>query len=67
MLYNGQTYFKDLAVFTPQDFKSMFSHFTTLCMKGLTRLTGVTHTKQTVDGKTDKHAALKSSYEYQVI
>ena len=30
MLKNGQTYFKNLAVFTPQDFKSMFGHFSTL-------------------------------------
>ena len=35
MLQNSQTYFKNLAVFTPQDFKSMFDHFTTLCTKGL--------------------------------
>ena len=27
MLKNGQTYFKNLAVFTSQDFKSMFGHF----------------------------------------
>ena len=30
MLKNGQTYFKNLAVFTPQDFKIMFGHFSTL-------------------------------------
>ena len=30
---NGRIYFKNLAVLTPQDFKSMFGHFTTLCMK----------------------------------
>ena len=36
MLHNGQTYFKNLAWWTPQDFKSMFGHFTTLYMKGLT-------------------------------
>ena len=35
MLKNGQTYFKNLAVFTPQDFYSMFGHFSTLCNKGL--------------------------------
>ena len=35
MLKNGQTYFKNLVVFTPQDFKSMFEHFSTSCMKGL--------------------------------
>ena len=35
MLKNGQTYFKNLAVSTPQDFKNMFGHFLTLCMKGL--------------------------------
>ena len=35
MLKNSQKYFKSLAVFTPQDFESMFSHFSTLCMKGL--------------------------------
>ena len=37
MLKNGQTYFKNFAVFTPQDFKSMFGHFSTLCNKGLNR------------------------------
>ena len=35
MLKNGQTCFKNLAVFTPQDFKSMSDHFSTLWMKGL--------------------------------
>ena len=34
-LKNGQTYFKNLASFTPPNFKSMFDHFSTLCMKGL--------------------------------
>ena len=31
----GQTYFKNLALFTPQNFKSMFVHFSTLCMERL--------------------------------
>ena len=35
MLKNGQTYVKNLAVFTPQDFQSIFDHFSTLSMKGL--------------------------------
>ena len=35
MLQNGQTYFKNLTVFTPQDFWSMFDHFATLWNKGL--------------------------------
>ena len=35
ILLKGQTYFKNLAVFTSQDFKSIFGHFTTLFMKGL--------------------------------
>ena len=35
MLKNNQTYFKNLAVFTPQDFESMFGHFSTLVNKGL--------------------------------
>ena len=35
MLKNGQTYFKNLAVFTPQDFKSLFGYFSTLWNKGL--------------------------------
>ena len=30
MLKNGQKYFKNLAVFTPQDFSSMFGHFSTV-------------------------------------
>ena len=29
MLQNGQTYFKNLTVRTPQDFYSMFDHFAT--------------------------------------
>ena len=37
MLKNGQTYFKNLVVLTPQDFQSMFGHFSTFCMKGLSR------------------------------
>ena len=32
---DGQTYFKNLAVSRPQDFKSIFGHFSTFCMKGL--------------------------------
>ena len=35
MLKNGQTYFKNLAVWTPQDFESMFGHFSTLWNEGL--------------------------------
>ena len=38
MFKNCQTYFENLGVFMPQDFKSMFDHFSTLCMKVLTRL-----------------------------
>ena len=34
MLKNGQTYFKNLAAFTPQDFYSIFGHFST-CVKTL--------------------------------
>ena len=30
MLKNGQAYFKNLAMQSPQDFKSMFNHFPTL-------------------------------------
>ena len=33
MLKNGQTYFK-----TPQDFKSVIGHFSTLCKKDFTSL-----------------------------
>ena len=40
MLKNGQTYVKNLAAFTPQDFQSIFGHFST-SMKGLVYL----HTK----------------------
>ena len=36
MLQNGQTYFKNLAVWTSQEF--MFGHFTILCMKELSIL-----------------------------
>ena len=35
MLKNSQTYFKNLMVPTPQDFKSMFGHFSTLWKKKL--------------------------------
>ena len=35
MLKNGQTYFKNFEVFTPENFKSMFGHFSTLWMKVL--------------------------------
>ena len=38
MLKNGQTHDKNLAVFIPQDIKSMFGHFSTLYMKGLKML-----------------------------
>ena len=31
---NGLTYFKNLAVFPPQDFQSMFDYFSALCIKG---------------------------------
>ena len=37
MLKNGQIYFKNLVVFTRQNFKSMFGHFLRLCIKGLTQ------------------------------
>ena len=35
MFKNGQTYFKNLPVFTKQDFQSLFGHFSTLCIKVL--------------------------------
>ena len=35
LLKNSQTYFKNLAEWAPQDFKSIFGHFSKLCMKGL--------------------------------
>ena len=35
MLKNSPTYFKNLALRTPQDFKTIFGHFLTLCMKEL--------------------------------
>ena len=33
MLKNVQTHFKNLAVFSSQDLRSTFGHFSTLCMK----------------------------------
>ena len=36
MFKNGQTYFKNHAVFTPQHFQSIFDHLSTY-MKGLRR------------------------------
>ena len=38
MLKISQTYFKNLAVFTPQDFKIKFGNFSTLCMTVLSNL-----------------------------
>ena len=35
MLKKDQTYFKILAVWTPQDFKNKFGHFSTLWMEEL--------------------------------
>ena len=35
MFKNGQAHFKNLAVFIPKDFKSIFEHFSVLCMNGL--------------------------------
>ena len=35
MLKNGQTHYKNLAVFISQDFKSKLDHFSTLCIKCL--------------------------------
>ena len=35
MLKNGQRYYKNLAVFAPPDFKSIFDHFLVLHTKGL--------------------------------
>ena len=37
-LKNGKTYFKNLAVFTPHDFQSIFGHFSTLCMRRLSKI-----------------------------
>ena len=35
ILKNGQSYFENFAMFTVQDFKSMFGHFLTFCLRGL--------------------------------
>ena len=35
ILKNDQTYFKNLALLTLQDFRSMFGHFSVLCIEGL--------------------------------
>ena len=35
MLKNGQTYIKNLSMFTPQDFESVLGYFSTLFMKRL--------------------------------
>ena len=37
ILKNGQTYFKHLAVWTPQNFYIMCGHFSTKCMKRLNK------------------------------
>ena len=46
ILQNGQTYFKNLAVWTPQDFQSMFDYFATLSNKGLIIFYLTTHNHQ---------------------
>ena len=38
MLKNGKTYFKNLAVFTPLNFKTMFGYFLTYCIKALDKV-----------------------------
>ena len=43
MMENGHTYFENLAVFTPQDFKNMFDHFSSLCMKEFQKLSVLVH------------------------
>ena len=35
IMKDGQTYFENNAVWTPQDFESVFGHFSLLLMKGL--------------------------------
>ena len=35
MLKDGQTYFKNVEVLTPQNVQSMFDHFSTSCIKML--------------------------------
>ena len=46
MLKNGLTYVKNLAVFIPQDFKSIFDHFPTLFIKGLTQFVSISPSLQ---------------------
>ena len=37
MMKNDQTYFKNLRMLTPQDFQSMFDHFSPLYMKAISQ------------------------------
>ena len=53
ILQNGQTYFKNLAVWTPQDFQSMFDYFATLSNKGLIIFYLTTHNHQKNHVKQD--------------
>ena len=60
ILKNGQTCFKDLAVRASEDFKNMFGHFSTLCMKGLllgVNLLTIRHKGESQNGGNEtKHA-----------
>ena len=54
MLKNGQTYFKNLVVFTPQDFKSMFGHLSTFiyCNRGFPNTYKQRYWRSQYHGKT---------------
>ena len=59
MLKNGQTYFRNLTVWTTQDFKSTFDHFSALCIKEI-RIQDISwhFLKQTIDQKINNRRGL---------
>ena len=48
MFKNGQTYIKNLAVWTPQDFWCMFDQSMTLCMDGLRGLNSISWDRENI-------------------
>ena len=59
MLKNGQRYFKNLTVWTPQNFKGMFGRFSTLWMKGLNENLALEYSKNYRRYIYEDHVTLK--------
>ena len=58
MLKNGQIYFKNVTVKPPQDFKSIFGHFSTLWMIGL----NYNSVKWFLDKLRDRDSSIKDQH-----